>query len=104
MKSTRAKQRQPNTHIMATSIKTLEALCGSINEATDSPSTPYTRTASGLKANLGNYHLSRAYGGVCVQRMDTEGGGVSTPIWCGYVPKREAEGKMRAFLRGLEAR
>lgn len=28
---------------MATSIKTLEALCGFINEATNSPSTPYTR-------------------------------------------------------------
>jgi len=87
---------------MRTSIKTLEALCDWINEATNSPKTPYTRVDGRMKGNVGNYHLSQAYGGVCVHLMANESGGVSTPIWSGHIPKREAESQMRAFLRGLE--
>jgi hypothetical protein len=87
---------------MSTSKKTLEALCELINTATGSPLTPYTRTESGLTANLGNFHLSGAYGGVCVHRMHNQSGGVTEPIWSGHISKAKAETKMRAYLRGLE--
>ena len=88
---------------MRTSIKTLKALVDQINVATDSPATPYTRTGDNLTANIGNYHLSQAYGGACVHRMATDGGGVTTPIFPGHIPKREAEIAIRAFLRGIYA-
>ena len=88
---------------MRTSIKTLEKLCDWINEATGSPMTPYTREENGkFTANIGNFHLSQAYGGVCVHRMHNEGGGVTTPIFHGHISKKEAEQRMRAFLSGLE--
>ena len=90
---------------MRTSIKTLETLCRWINERTGSPLEPYTRDAEGkLRANIGNYHLSGAYGGYCLHRMATPGGGTSTPLMGGHVPKRELELAMRAFLAGLEAK
>jgi len=87
---------------MSTSKKTLEALCELINTATGSPLTPYTRTESGLTANIGNFHLSGAYGGVCVHRMHNDGGGITEPIWSGHISKAKAETKMRAYLAGLE--
>ena len=87
---------------MSTSKKTLEKICELINTATGSPLTPYTRTESGLVANLGNFHLSGAYGGVCVHRMHNQSGGVTEPIWSGHISKGKAEVKMRAYLAGLE--
>lgn len=90
---------------MRTSIKTLETLCRWINERTGSPLEPYTKDADGnLRANIGNYHLSGAYGGVCLHRMHSDGGGVTTPLVNGHVPKRELELAMRSFLAGLEAK
>ena len=94
--------KQTNTKQMSTSIKTLEALCEFINKATGSPLTPYTRTESGLTANVGNFHISRAYGGVCVHRMNNDGGGVTEPIWSGHISKANAETQIRAYLKGLE--
>lgn len=86
-----------------TTIKCLETLCQWINERTGSPLTPYTRGEDGRqKANIGNYHLSHAYGGVCLHRMHNESGGVTTPLIHGHVPKRELETAMRAFLAGIE--
>ena len=88
---------------MRTSIKTLEYLVSQINTLTDSPATPYTRDGDKMKANIGNFHLSQAYGGVCVHRMANESGGCTTPIWSGHGTKKEAEMKLRAFICGLQA-
>lgn len=69
------------------------------------PETAWVKNADGrMVAQIGNYHLSGAYGGVCVHCMHNDGGGVTTPIWGGHIPKREAEALMRAYLRGLEAK
>lgn len=84
-----------------TSIKTLESIVGWINDATNSPATPYTRDETGAHANVGNFHLSQAYGGVCLQRMVNDAGGVSCPIGAGHMPKRELEGRLRAFYEGI---
>lgn len=87
---------------MRTTVNTLNALLREINVAKDMPLKPYTRTDGKLKANVGNYHLSQAYGGVCVHRMANEHGGCTTPIWHGHIPKREAESMIRAYMRGME--
>jgi len=84
--------------------KQLQAVVDRINQETDSPLEPYTTDASGkIQANIGNYHLSWAYGGVELNRMDTQGGGVTCPLGEGHGTKRELYEKMYAFLRGLEA-
>ena len=76
----------------------LEARIKWLNKLTNSPETPY----SNGKANIGNWHLSHAYGGVCVHRMHNEAGGVSSPIVYGHVTKRECFDALCAFISGIE--
>jgi hypothetical protein len=84
--------------------KHLNALCARINKTLGTPETPWTRDADGRnRANIGNHHISHAYGGVCLHKMSNESGGVSCPISMGHVPKRELYERMHAFLQGIEA-
>jgi len=78
--------------------KQLEAIVDRINRITGSPPAPYIDG----KAQIGNYHLSHAYGGVCLHRMYNAGGGVTSPLSTGHIPKRELAGLMYAFINGLE--
>jgi hypothetical protein len=43
-----------------------------------------------------------AYGGYCIHRMQNDEGGVSTPIWSGHIPARDAYECGWAFVRGLQ--
>lgn len=80
----------------------LRALVDELNRVTNSPAVPWARDAAGnLRANVGNYHLSGAYGGVCLHRMHNDGGGVTTPLGLGHRPKRELYDELRAYLRGF---
>ena len=84
-------------------IKDLECIVNRLNRMTASPATPYTRDAQGkFVANIGNYHISQAYGGVCLHRMVNTGGGVSDVLMCGHVPRRELQSAMFAYIRGME--
>ena len=83
-------------------IANLEAVVARINRLTGSPAAPWRREGDRSRANIGNYHLSHAYGGVCLHRMANESGGVNTPLGSGHVPKRELYEQLHAFLRGLE--
>jgi hypothetical protein len=78
--------------------KQLEAIVDRINRITGSPSAPYIDG----KAQVGNYHISHAYGGVALHRMYNEGGGVTSPLSTGHIPKRELAALMYAFINGLE--
>ena len=81
--------------------KDLEAVVARINRATDSPDTSWTRTDAGMKANIGNYHISGAYGGVSLHRMVTDGGGITDVFSCGHITKRDLYDRMQAYLAGL---
>lgn len=83
----------------------LQAVCDRINRATGSPLQPYVKGDDGMyHAQLGCYHLSRAYGGVSLHRMVTDDGGVRDVFGCGHVPTRDLANRMHAFLAGLDAR
>lgn len=83
--------------------KMIEARVTYLNELTGNPIEPWLRNGEGRsKANIGNYHTSHAYGGVNVQQMTNEGGGVCEPIQCGHSPKRELFDKLCAFINGIE--
>lgn len=75
-----------------------------LNRITNQPTEPYSRDpqTGKLTANVGNYHLSGAYGGVCVHQMVNEGGGVRTPISTGYTTKRDLYNQLHAYIRGIE--
>jgi hypothetical protein len=75
----------------------LQAVVDRINRITGSPMTPYIDG----KIQVGNYHLSGAYGGVCLHRMHNDGGGVSSPLSTGHIPKRELLALMYAYITGL---
>ena len=79
--------------------KQLQAVVDRLNRITGSPLVPYV----GRKAQIGNYHLSHAYGGVCLHRMYNEGGGVTSPLSTGHIPKRELMGLLHAYINGIES-
>lgn len=73
-----------------------------INNVTKSPSASWTKTEKGHSANIGNYHLSFAYGGVSLHQMLSNGGGVRDVFRSGHITKRELANQMWAFIEGLE--
>lgn len=77
--------------------KHLQAIIDRLNRITGSPAAPYVDG----KAQIGNYHISHAYGGVCLHRMHNEGGGVSSPLSTGHITKRELAGLLHAFIAGI---
>ena len=81
----------------------LEQACRVINTRAGTPQEPWTRDDKGnLHANIGNYHLSGAYGGYGLHQMCNESGGIRSIIG-GYLPKKELYGKMQAFIAGMDA-
>jgi hypothetical protein len=81
--------------------KLLVSRIDTINSILGMPETPYSGSSQGFTANIGNFHLSQAYGGYCVHRMCNENGGVSTPLWAGHIPARDAYERISAFIAGL---
>jgi hypothetical protein len=73
-----------------------------INELTNSPLTPYSKIDGKNVANVGNFHLSHSYGGVCLHRMCNESGGVRTPIISYHTTKRHLYDLMNAWIDGIE--
>lgn len=82
--------------------KQLEQVVNRINEVTNSPMESYSKTAEKFKANIGNYHLSYAYGGVCLHRIVSDCGGVEDVFYSGHTTKRDLYNRMQSYLLGLE--
>jgi hypothetical protein len=79
----------------------LEGLCTTLNRVTGNPQEAYTEVEGVYKSNPGCYIISCAYGGVQLQQICNDGGGVRTPIGGGYSAKRDLYYRMHAFLDGL---
>jgi len=69
-----------------------------LNALTDSPDRPWVAST----AQIGNYHLSRAYDGVCIHQMASAGGGVRTPVTPAHISKRECYDALVVFIKGIE--
>ena len=84
-------------------LKDLDHVVDAINVAEKTPPKPFSaRDANGkITANVGNYHISSAYGGWCLEQMMNERGGVRDVFQVGHVPKRELYGLLRAYFSGL---
>ena len=84
--------------------KQLEFMCDRINVAHKPPAAPYARIDDKLIGQVGNYHLSGAYGGVCLHQIANESGGARDVFSCGHVPKRDLYNRMHAYLVACESR
>lgn len=79
----------------------LDAKADTLNRMTKSPVEPSRMVDGKWTANVGNYHISGAYGGYCLHRMVTEGGGAHDVFNCGHIPARQLAALMSAYTAGL---
>lgn len=83
----------------------LQAIVDRINRTMGTPHESWVKDESGKYcAQIGNYHLSGAYGGYSLHQMMSDGGGVYDTLGCGHIAKRELAERMYAFIRGIEAK
>lgn len=83
--------------------KRLQAVVDRINRTMGTPEAPYVKQDDRYVAQIGNYHLSGAYGGKALHQMQTDGGGVRDVFGCGHVSKRDLYDRMHAFLQGVDS-
>lgn len=82
-------------------ITDLKRLAARLNQMTGSAGEPYTRDTDGRgRANIGNFHISQAYGGYALHRMTNEAGGVSDVLRSCHVPARELQTAILAWIEG----
>lgn len=79
----------------------LESKAATINSMRGAPAEPSCMVDGKYRANVGNYHISCAYGGYSLHRMCNEAGGVSDVFSCGHIPARELAALMSAYIAGL---
>lgn len=85
-----------------TTQKDLEGLVHRLNGITDNQDTPYTKNTDGkFIANIGNYHLDYAYGGVKLVQMMGGGGSIRT-ITIGYESKSICYMQISSYIKGIE--
>ena len=84
-------------------LKNLQAVVNRINTTTGSPVEQYTKVNGKLVANIGNYHLSGAYGGYALYRMVNASGCIRDISDSGYMTKRALYNILHAYLAGYEA-
>ncbi len=85
--------------------KHLQAAVDRINRTMGTPINPYERVmGQQWVAQIGNYHLSGAYGGKALHQMLTEGGGIRDVFGCGHVSKRDLYNRLHAFIAGIESK
>jgi len=74
-------------------VKDIETQLVYLNAITQSPERPYQHKEFGKwvsgAAQVGNYHLSQAHGGVCIHRMANGAGDITTPSSPVHNSKRE---------------
>lgn len=83
-------------------IAHLRRQCERLNKLTGQPIEPYIRNDDGrLVAQVGNYHLSQAYGGVALHQMVADNGAIRDVLNTGHCPKREIYYRIVAFIEGM---
>lgn len=78
----------------------IEGTIARLNKITGNPEASYTKHEDGkYTANIGNYYTDCAYGKVGINRMVSEGGGVTNIIPFGT--KRETYNRLHSYLDGV---
>jgi hypothetical protein len=84
-------------------VSQLEAAASLLNQITGNPSTPYRKEGERHVSNVGNFHISRAYGGFALHQMGNADGGIRDVLHSGHVPARQLLDLMHAYRYGMES-
>jgi hypothetical protein len=82
--------------------KDLDGAVNLLNRITGNEAEPYRKEGDKWVTNLGNFHISGAYGGFALHRMATDTGGVNDIFNRGHMPMRELYDLIHAYRRGIE--
>jgi hypothetical protein len=85
--------------------KLLQDKVNTINSLLKTKPEPYAAPPvepwAGVRANVGNYHLSMAYGGYALHRMVNESGGAADVFNRGHISARELSNLLHGFIAGI---
>ena len=82
--------------------KDLDGAVNLLNRITNNPSDPYSGEHGKWFANIGNFHISGAYGGVALHQTMNEAGGIRDIFQQGHMPIRELYNLIHAYRKGIE--
>jgi len=82
--------------------KDLDGAVNFLNRITGKEAEPYTGEHGKWSANIGNFHISGAYGGFALHQMVNENGGIRDVFGTGHVPMRELFGLIYAYAKGIQ--
>ena len=86
---------------MRITAKSLDEQAAYLNRLTGNPEKPYTKTPDGLKANVGCFYISKAYGGYNLVQMTSESGGVRDVVSAGHIKPKDLSLLISAFTQGI---
>jgi hypothetical protein len=88
---------------MRITVKHLHPLVDRLNRTAGTPSEPWSYDEDGkIRSNIGNFHLSSAYGGHSLHQTLTEYGAIRDVFSIGHVSARALYDQIRTFLSGME--
>jgi len=85
---------------MRTTLAQLEMLTAELNKLLNRPLKPYEKDNGKLTAQIGNFHLYKAYGAFGLHEMANEGGGIRQTISLGT--KKELYTALHKLIQGVE--
>ena len=85
---------------MRTTLAQIRLLIDELNKQLDRPLKPYIKENDKLTAQIGNFHLYRAYGAYGLHEMANESGGIRETISLGT--KKELYTALHKLIQGVE--
>ena len=82
--------------------KDLEGAVNRLNRITGNEPEPYRGEHGKWLGNIGNFHISGAYGGVALHQMMNDAEGVKDIFSQGHMPMRELYDLIHAYIKGIE--
>jgi len=81
--------------------KELDGSINYLNRITSNAAEPYRKEGDKWIANIGNFHISGAYGGFALHQMGNEDGGIRDIFQQGHMPMRELYNLVYAYAKGI---
>lgn len=81
--------------------KELDGAVNYLNRITGNDAEPYRKEGDQWVTNVGNFHVSGAYGGFALHQMGNEAGGIRDIFGQGHMPMRELYNLVHAYAKGI---